>query len=179
MASRIELSIRSRFSDFLGSLCIFVMSTVSLFLRQSITYGKITKRSKHFGAIVVRWIMDRGKIISLLTGLLSGHVDIGEFQQQLGDVLFELRQDATPNEDKQLLSRIQLYLHEFDEGNRDIHEVYIAAQAALDSLKPVRKDIPPNFATLFALLPAEPGAVDATTASPAPESSELRTPFRI
>ncbi len=74
--------------------------------------------------------MGRGKMISLLTGLLSGRVDISEFQQQLGDVLFELRQDATPNQDKQLLSRIQLYLHEFDEGNRDIHEVYMAAQAA-------------------------------------------------
>lgn len=128
--------------------------------------------------MVVRWIMDRGKIISLLAGLLSGRVDIGEFQQQLGDVLFELRQDATPNEDKQLLARIQLYLHEFDEGNRDIHEVYIAAQAALDVMNPVIKTVPTNFARLFAP-PTEPGTVNTTTVSPAPEFSKLPTPIRI
>jgi len=122
--------------------------------------------------------MDRKKMISLLTGLLSGRVDIGEFQQQLGDVLFELRQDATPNEDKRLLSRIQLYLHEFDEGNRDIHEVYIAAQAALDLLKPLRKALPTTFTRLSAL-PIKPGTVGTTTASPAPQFSELPTPIPI
>jgi len=122
--------------------------------------------------------MGRGKMISLLTGLLSGRVDISEFQQQLGDVLFELRQDATPNQDKQLLSRIQLYLHEFDEDNRDIHEVYMAAQAALDLVKPVRRVVLTKF-TRLSVLPIEPGAVGATTASPAPEFSKLRTPVPI
>jgi len=122
--------------------------------------------------------MDRGEIMSLLTGLLSGRVDIDEFQQQLGDVLFELRQDATPNEDKQLLSRIQLYLHEFDEGSRDIHEVYIAAQAALDLLKPTKRSVPKKLTELSTLL-IEPNMVGTTTASPAPEFSELPTPVRI
>ena len=122
--------------------------------------------------------MDRGKIISLLTGLLSGHVDIGEFQHQLGDVLFELRQSATPNEDKRMLSRIQLYLHEFDEGNRDIHEVYIAAQAALDVVKPVRRPVPTKLTSLSTLL-IEPNTVGTTTASPAPEFTELPTPVPI
>ncbi|TET26771.1 MAG: hypothetical protein E3J67_00880 [Dehalococcoidia bacterium] len=116
--------------------------------------------------------------MSLLTGLLSGRVDIDEFQQQLGDVLFELRQDATPNEDKQLLSRIQLYLHEFDEGSRDIHEVYIAAQAALDLLKPTKRSVPKKLTELSTLL-IEPNMVGTTTASPAPEFSELPTPVRI
>jgi hypothetical protein len=174
MASRIELSIKSRFNDFLGSLCIFAISTVSLFMLQSITYVKITKCIKYFGAIVLRWIMEKREMINLLTAFLSGRVDIGKFQQQLGDVLFELRQDATPNEDKQLLSKIQLYLHEFDEGNRDIHEVYIAAQAALDLLKPVRRVVPTNFARLFEP-PTEPGTVSTTTASPAPEFDVLTT----
>lgn len=123
-------------------------------------------------------IMDRAKMVSLLTHLLSGRLDISEFHQQLGDLLFELRQDATPNEDKQLLSRIQLYLHEFDEGNRDIHEVYMAAQAALDLVKPVRRTVPTKFTRLSAL-PFEPGVVGTTTASPAPEFSELRKPVPI
>lgn len=122
--------------------------------------------------------MDREKMTRLLIDLLSSRLDIGEFQHQLGDVLFELRQDATPNEDKRLLSRIQLYLHEFDEGNRDIHEVYMAAQAALDLVKPVRRLVPAKFITLSAL-PIEPGEVGASTASLAPEFSELHTPVPI
>ena len=77
------------------------------------------------------------KTVELLEALISGRIDINEFGQGLSDELFQLRQDTTPTEDMKLLSRIQLYLHEFDEGNRDIHEVYIAAQAALDLAKPV------------------------------------------
>lgn len=122
--------------------------------------------------------MDRGKMISLLTDLLSGCLDISEFQRQLGDILFELRRDATPNENKHLLSRIQLYLHEFDEGRRDIHEVYIAAQAALDVVKPVRRPVPTKLTSLSTLL-IEPNTVGTTTASPAPEFTELPTPVPI
>jgi hypothetical protein len=122
--------------------------------------------------------MDREKTISLLTSLLSGRVDVGEFKHQLSDILFELRQNATPNEDKRQLSQIQLYIHEFDEGNRDIHEVYIAAQAALDLFEPVKQTVPLNSAKIF-MPPSEPGTVFTTTESPEPESSELLTPVPI
>ncbi len=72
------------------------------------------------------------KIVDMLVGLLSGESDIEKFDQELSDALFELRQKPTLTDEKRMLSKIQLYLHEFKEGTRDILEVYIAAQSALD-----------------------------------------------
>ena len=83
--------------------------------------------------------MNRKQTISMLVEFLSGDLGIDEFRHQLDDILFDLRQDAGLNEFRQLLSKIQLYIHELHEGNRDIHEVYIAAQAAIDSIKPLKK----------------------------------------
>jgi hypothetical protein len=82
--------------------------------------------------------------VKLLEALLSGRIGIEEFRQGLSDELFQLRQDATLTEEKTSLSRIQLYLHEFEEGNRDIHEVYIAAQEALNLAHPSRRSIQPK-----------------------------------
>ena len=111
--------------------------------------------------------------VQLLEALLSGRIDINEFRQGLSDELFQLRQDATPTEDKTLLSRIQLYLHEFDEGNRDIHEVYIAAHAALGLAKPSSMFVKPK--TKIFVAPSEPGTVVIvpTSSSPPPDFSEL------
>jgi len=78
-------------------------------------------------------------MVELLEALLNGSLRIDKFEQALSDELFELRQDATMTEEKGLLSRIQLYLHEFREGNREIIEVYVAAQAALDLARPFSK----------------------------------------
>jgi hypothetical protein len=109
--------------------------------------------------------------VKLLEALLSGRVDIYEFSQGLSDELFQLRQDATPTEEKTLLSRIQLYLHELEEGNRDIHEVYMAAQAALNLAKPSCISIRPKTKTFAP--PSQPGTVVPTSSSPPPDFSEL------
>lgn len=109
--------------------------------------------------------------VKLLEALLSGRIRINEFGQGLSDELFQLRQDATPTEDKKLLSRIQLYLHELEEGNRDIHEVYIAAQAALDLAKPSSISIEPK--TKIFVPPSQPGTVVPSSSSPPPDFSEL------
>jgi hypothetical protein len=109
--------------------------------------------------------------VKLLDALLSGRIGIDEFRQGLSDELFQLRQDATFTEEKTLLSRIQLYLHEFDEGNRDIHEVYIAAQAALNLAKPPRTSIQPE--TNIVGPPSRPHSVVPTSSSPPPDFSEL------
>lgn len=109
--------------------------------------------------------------VKLLEALLSGRISIDEFRQGLSDELFQLRQDATLTEEKTLLSRIQLYMHELDEGNRDIHEVYMAAQAALNLAKPSRKSIKPK--TEIVVPPIQPGTVVPTSSSPPPDLSEL------
>lgn len=109
--------------------------------------------------------------VNLLEALLSGQIGIEEFREGLSDELFQLRQDATLTEEKTLLSRIQLYLHEFDEGNRDIHEVYIAAQAALNLAKPSHISI--KSKTQIVVPRSQPGTVVLTSSSPPPELSEL------
>ena len=110
--------------------------------------------------------------VKLLEALLSGFIDIHEFSQGLSDELFQLRQDPTPTEEKTLLSRIQLYLHELEEGSRDIHEVYIAAQAALNLAKPSRTSIRPK--TKIVVPPSQPGiTIVPTSSSPPPDLSEL------
>ena len=106
--------------------------------------------------------------VKLLQDLLSGRIGIDEFRQGLSDELFQLRQDATLTEEKTSLSRIQLYLHEFDEGNRDIHEVYIAAQVALNLAKPSRISIQPKTKIVV-----PPATVVPTSSSPLPDFSEL------
>jgi len=106
--------------------------------------------------------------VELLEALLSGSIDIYEFRQGLSDELFQLRQDATLTEEKTSLSRIQLYLHEFEEGNRDIHEVYIAAQEALNLAKPSRISIQPKTKIVV-----PPVTVIPTSSSPPPDFSEL------
>jgi len=109
--------------------------------------------------------------VKLLEALLSGRIGINEFGQGLSGELFKLRQDATLTEEKTSLSRIQLYLHEFEEGNRDIHEVYIAAQIALNLAKPSRISIKPK--TKIVAPPSQPVTVVPTSSSPPPDFSEL------
>ncbi len=80
--------------------------------------------------------MVANRTVALLESFVSGRTDIGEFTQQINDRLFELRQNSTMNQEKKLLSKIQLYLHEADEGNRDVSEVYKVIQSALELVKP-------------------------------------------
>ena len=114
--------------------------------------------------------MAASKAINLLKDLLSGQLSIGTFDPQLSDILFELRQNPTPSEDVKLFSRIQLYIHELNEGHRDTFEIYMASQAALDSVKPSPKPFKHDFDTFI-----HPQVNDATgsTASPPTVPVEL------
>lgn len=112
------------------------------------------------------------KTVELLESLLSGRLEISEFGQQLSDELFQLRQDVSLTEWKRLLSRIQLYLHEFREGNRDIIEVYMAAQGALDLARPFSR--PLSSKTEIETPPSQPGEVIPTSSSLPPDFSKLQ-----
>lgn len=113
-----------------------------------------------------------GKTVELLEALLSGRLEISKFEQQLSDELFQLRQDVSLTERKRLLSRIQLYLHEFGEGNRDIIEVYMAAQGALDLTRPF--STPLSSKTEIAAPPRQAGGVVPTSSSSPPDFSKLQ-----
>lgn len=117
------------------------------------------------------------KTVELLEALLSGRLEINEFEQQLSDKLFQLRQDVVLTEQKRLLSRIQLYLHEFKEGNRDLIEVYMAAQAALDLARPF--STPLKSKTEISAPPSQPGEVVPASSSLPPDFSKLLEPIPI
>jgi len=86
--------------------------------------------------------MVEGATITLLESFASGRIDIVDFEQRVRDRLFELRQHSAMSEEKRLLSGIQLCLHEAQEGNRDLIEVYIVSQSALDLVRPTMANAP-------------------------------------
>lgn len=113
--------------------------------------------------IVGRRVMAIDTKVEMLEAFVGGRIDIEEFSQRLSDELFQLRQDPPPSESKKLLSRIQLYLHELDEGDRDIHEIYIAAKDALDLITSVSVFVKSRI-NIF-IPPARPGEIIPTTSS--------------
>ena len=80
--------------------------------------------------------MVAAKTMELLVDFVTGRVGLDDFRQRLSDRLFELRRDPEMSEEKAILSRIQLRLHEVDEGARDDLEVYIAVMGVLDTACP-------------------------------------------
>jgi len=101
--------------------------------------------------------MIANKTIVLLESFVSGRIDISEFKRQISDRLFELRQKPTMNDEKRLLSKVQLYLHEADEGSRERIEVYMASQAALDLAKPFNTPIESQLDVVSS--PPQPGDI--------------------
>ncbi|MEW6142092.1 MAG: hypothetical protein AB1597_02905 [Chloroflexota bacterium] len=76
------------------------------------------------------------KTVDLLESFVSGRTNLAEFGEQVADLLFELRQTPQMTVEKSTLSRIQLYLHEMEEGSRDDFDIYRASLAALESVRP-------------------------------------------
>jgi hypothetical protein len=76
--------------------------------------------------------MEESKLIELLSHFTTGELGISELQDTIDERLFELRMSPAMTPEKELLSKIQLYLHEIDEGLRDEHEIYMLALSILE-----------------------------------------------
>lgn len=76
--------------------------------------------------------MEISELIELLARLTSGELGISEFQEAIDGQLFNLRLKPSMSPEKELLSKIQLYLHEIDEGLRDEFEIYMLAFSILE-----------------------------------------------
>jgi hypothetical protein len=118
-------------------------------------------------------MMDRQEITSLLADFLNNDMNIDIFTEKLTDILFMMRQNDIPDETRSLLSKVQLYLHEYDENIRDIHEVYIVTQSVLDVINPTKKVYLSKFSQLI-IPPTKPGTVSSETDSPAPVLSKVK-----
>ena len=68
--------------------------------------------------------MDRNKIIDVLKNFISGQIQVGDLYKVIDDWLYELRRDPDLTPDQELLSKLELYLHEAQEGYRAWEELY-------------------------------------------------------
>jgi hypothetical protein len=76
--------------------------------------------------------MEEGKLMELLSRFTSGELGISEFQETIDRRLFDLRMSPSMSPEKEALSKIQLYLHEIDEGLRDKYEIYMLTRSILE-----------------------------------------------
>lgn len=68
--------------------------------------------------------MDRIKVIGVLKKFISGSIQTTDLNEFIDDWLFELRREPELTSDQELLSNLELYLHEAQEGYRSWDELY-------------------------------------------------------
>ena len=78
--------------------------------------------------------MEAGQYIRTLAEFATGDIELPEFTQLVEDRLFVLVQKPEMTDEKRVLSSIELYLHEAEEGLRDETEVYAIVQFTLDDI---------------------------------------------
>lgn len=78
--------------------------------------------------------MEAGQYIRTLAEFATGEIRLPDFKQFVEDRLFELRQKPERTDEKRVLSSVELYLHEAEEGLRDIADIYAIVQFTLDDI---------------------------------------------
>ena len=68
--------------------------------------------------------MERARIIELLKDFLSSNIQIDELSEMVDEWLFDLRQKPESTPEQELLSNLELYIHEAREGYRSWDELY-------------------------------------------------------
>jgi hypothetical protein len=68
--------------------------------------------------------MDRSNIIEILKSLMSGNVSLDELSETIDEWLFTLRQKPDLTPEQEMLSVLELYIHEVKEGYRSLDELY-------------------------------------------------------
>jgi len=68
--------------------------------------------------------MEQNKILELLKNLISGNIQVEELSEIIDEWLFDLRQTPRVIPEQQLLSSLELFIHEAREGYRSWNELY-------------------------------------------------------
>ena len=91
--------------------------------------------------------MKVGEYIKILAEFVTGDVNASQLRQYIEERLLELRQKPEITEERELLSSVELYLHELAEGYRDLFEVYCHVQSMLDNImvKPLPSESQTNY----------------------------------
>lgn len=78
--------------------------------------------------------MKAREYVRILAEFITGDMNVSQLRQHIEERLFKLRQKPEVTEERELLSSVELYLHEFDEGYRNLFEVYDHVQSILDNI---------------------------------------------
>jgi len=78
--------------------------------------------------------MKAGEYVRILAEFITGDISVSQLRQHVEERLFKLRQKPEVTEERELLSSVELYLHEFDEEYRNLFEVYGHVQSILDNI---------------------------------------------
>ena len=68
--------------------------------------------------------MDRSEVINVLKDFISGSIQAEDLNKVIDDWLFELRREPDLTSDQELLSNLELYIHEAQEGYRSWDELH-------------------------------------------------------
>ncbi len=68
--------------------------------------------------------MDRIEVVNVLKDFISGSIQAEDLNKVIDDWLFELRREPDLTSDQELLSNLELYIHEAQEGYRSWDELY-------------------------------------------------------
>ncbi len=68
--------------------------------------------------------MDQEEINDKLSGYISGNIQIDELSEIIDEWLFDLRQKPDFTTEQEILSNLELYIHEAREGYRSWDELY-------------------------------------------------------
>ena len=68
--------------------------------------------------------MDRIEIVNVLKNFISGSIQVEDLNSAIDDWLFELRREPDLTSDQELLSNLELYIHEAQEGYRSWDELH-------------------------------------------------------
>jgi len=78
--------------------------------------------------------MEAGQYIKMLAEFVTGDINLTELKGYIEERLVELREKPEMTEEKELLSSVELCLHEVDEGYRTMPEIYGHVQSILDNI---------------------------------------------
>lgn len=68
--------------------------------------------------------MDRIEVVNVLKDFISGSIQAEDLNKVIDDWLFELRREPDLTSDQELLSNLELYIHEAQEGYRSWDELH-------------------------------------------------------
>ena len=77
--------------------------------------------------------MKKFKIVDELNDLISGAIDVKALTAVVEERLFKLRQKPDLTPEQELLSSLELYIHEAEEGYRSWDELYEYALSIIES----------------------------------------------